>query len=380
MRLKVWIVAGLFSTLGLAALVGGTLCLSSGCGSVGYLAQAAAGHLNLLAAARPVSELQREGQLPQALEERLALSQRMRDFAIETLKLPDNHSYRSYADLHRPAAVWNVVAAPELSLQLQTWCFPVVGCVGYRGYYSLADAQSAAEDLRRPGTEVAVYPVPAYSTLGMSNLLGGDPLLSTFVQWPEGELARLMFHELAHQVVYAAGDTVFNESFATSVERLGGEIWLRDHADSQARDQYLIFDGRRHDFRALLERHRQSLDALYRGPLPEDLKRAAKTAEMADLQAEYQSLKSGRWAGYGGYDGFMRQVNNPLLGVQGAYHRWVPAFDRLFEREGRDFGRFYAAVRHLADLPAPLRRVELEQLDVAAGTAAAAASGPAGLP
>ena len=134
--------------------------------------------------------------------------------------------------------MWNVVAAPELSLQLQTWCFPVVGCVGYRGYFDRARADAEAAELRKQGLEVSVYGVPAYSTLGWLNWLGGDPLLNTFIRYPEGELARLIFHELAHQVAYAKGDTLFNESFATSVEQIGGRMWLQQHADAKAREEY----------------------------------------------------------------------------------------------------------------------------------------------
>ena len=224
---RILAMATLAGTL-LAIAAAGTLCLTSGCSSVGYLAQSAGGHLGLLAAARPVGDWLRPDAAPAPIQQRLALTQRMRDFAVTDLALPDNRSYRSYADLKRPAAVWNVVAAPELSLQLKTWCFPLVGCVGYRGYFALADAEAAAARLREEGQEASVYPVPAYSTLGYSEWLGGDPLLSSFILWPEGELARLIFHELSHQVAFAEGDTMFNESFATSVERLGGERWLTE--------------------------------------------------------------------------------------------------------------------------------------------------------
>ncbi len=164
-----------------------------------------------------------------ALKARLALAQRIRDFAVSELGEPDNASYRRYADLHRDAAVWNVVAAPELSLVPKTWCFPIVGCVGYRGYYERAKADALAAELRDEGLDVAVYGVPAYSTLGRLPTGGwlADPLLNTFIGYPEGELARLVFHELAHQVAFAPGDTLFNESFASTVEKIGAERWLR---------------------------------------------------------------------------------------------------------------------------------------------------------
>ncbi len=172
--------------------------LMSGCAQLGYYWQSARGHLELMSAARPVDRWLSDPATPPALRERLALAQRMRDFSVTELKLPDNASYKRYADLGRRAVVWNVVATPEFSLELKTWCFPVAGCVGYRGYFSEADARAQAQALREQGWETGVYGVPAYSTLGWSNWLGGDPLLNTFIAYPEGELARLLFHELAH--------------------------------------------------------------------------------------------------------------------------------------------------------------------------------------
>ena len=221
--------------IGLVVLAAGTVCLTSGCSTLGYYAQAAGGHLEVVSKSRSVSGwIDAPGTEPR-LRERLQLSQRMRDFAVQELKLPDNRSYRRYADLGRGAVVWNVVAAPELSLTLKTWCFPVVGCVGYRGYFDRAAADTMAAELREQGLDVGVYGVPAYSTLGRTNWMGGDPLLNTFIFWGEGELAKLIFHELAHQVAYADDDTTFNESYAVAVERLGGRLWLEKHATAEAR-------------------------------------------------------------------------------------------------------------------------------------------------
>ncbi|MES2958328.1 MAG: aminopeptidase [Pseudomonadota bacterium] len=339
-----------------------TACLTAGCSSMGYLAQSVAGHLDLVARAKPVADLTADPATPAALGERLALSQRIRDFAVHELGLPDNRSYRRYADLGRNAAVWNVVAAPELSLTLQTWCFPVVGCVGYRGYYERATADAEAEALRARGFEVSVYGVPAYSTLGKLDWLGGDPLLNTFVQWPEGELARLLFHELSHQVVYAADDTTFNESFATAVERIGGARWLALHASEGARAQYAEFDARRNDFRALTGRYRQRLDVLYRSSAGDAAKRAAKATLMSEMRTEYARLKTERWGGFAGYDAWFERSNNASLGVLAAYNELVPQFERLFEREGRDFSRFYAEVRRLARLPKAERQATLRAI------------------
>jgi predicted aminopeptidase len=356
------LVAGVGGIGALLALTVGTVCLTSGCSSIGYLAQSAGGHLSLLASAKPVPEWIESADTPEPLKARLALSQRMRDFAVSELKLPDNRSYRAYVDLHRSAAVWNVAAAPELSLKLETWCFPVVGCVGYRGYYDQQEAEAEGQALRERGLEVTVYPVPAYSTLGKMNWLGGDPLLNTFIQWSEGQLAELIFHELAHQVVFAPGDTMFNESFATAVERLGGERWLEQHGSPQARAQVQALDQRRADFRALTSRTRAALDEMYRSDAPDDVKRERKKALMAEMRMAYAALKAGPWKGYSGYDGFFDKANNASLGIQAAYLGWVPSFEALFEREGRDFARFYAAAGRLVSLPRNERDAALQAL------------------
>lgn len=327
----------------------------------GYYWQSVTGHLALMNAARPLDDWLHDPATPEPLRQRLAAAREIRRYAAETLALPDNPSYTRYADLGRRAAVYNVVAAPPFSLQLTQWCFPVTGCIGYRGYFDEADAQAFAARLD-PGLEVAVYPVPAYSTLGWTNWLGGDPLLNTFITYPEGELARLIFHELAHQRVYARDDTSFNESFATAVERLGGERWLREQASDAARQAFEHFQHRRLAFRELTRRTRERLTALYDAPdLPEAERLARKTAIMAAFRADYARLRE-RWGGYPGYDRWVAQANNALFGAQAAYDEWVPAFEALFVREGRDFRRFYAAAERLAGLPAEERRGVLEGL------------------
>jgi predicted aminopeptidase len=345
--------------VGLALLAAGAVCLSSGCSTLGYYAQAAGGHMELVTRSRSLSGwIAAEGTEPR-LRERLQLAQRMREFAVAELKLPDNASYRRYADLGRGAVVWNVVAAPELALTLKTWCFPVVGCVGYRGYFNREGADALAAELRAQGLDVSVYGVPAYSTLGRTNWMGGDPLLNTFIQWPEGELAKLIFHELAHQVAYAGDDTTFNESFATSVERIGGRRWLERHATPEARQADVDAAQRREDFRALTQRTRESLATLYASAITESEKRERKAGLLAAMRAEHEQLKATRWGGFTGYDGWFARANNAALGVQGAYNELVPQFERLFERNGRDFERFYAEVQRLAALPKAERRAQL---------------------
>ena len=350
--------AGLGGLLG-TLLAAGAVCLTSGCSAIGYYAQAAGGHMDILRRARPVAEVVADPATAPALRERLQLSQRMRDFAVSELKLPDNKSYRRYADLEREAVVWNVVAAPELSLSLKTWCFPIMGCVGYRGYFDQKAADALALELQTQGFETSTYGVPAYSTLGWSNWLGGDPLLNTFLNWPEIELARLVFHELAHQVAYAADDTTFNESFATAVERIGGRRWLALHGNDEQRRRAETVERRRADFRALTQRYRAELQALYAGPGDEAGRRAGKARLMESLRAEYRTLKEGPWMGFKGYDGWFERANNASFGVLAAYNELVPQFERLFEAQGGDFERFYATARELAALPKDQRRARL---------------------
>ncbi len=346
--------------IGTAALLAAVVCLSSGCSAgVGYYAQSVGGHVDLMNRSRPVADWLADDATPAALRERLELSQRLRDFAVDELRLPEGSSYRRYADLGRPAAVWNVVAAPELSLQLKTWCFPVVGCVGYRGYYARDAADALASQLRADGWEALVYPVPAYSTLGKLEWAGGDPLLSTFIRWPEGELARLIFHELAHQVVYVKGDTTFNESFATAVERIGVRRWLETHASADARDEVARFEARRQQFRALTLAARRELEAIYAGDASDDAKRAAKAQAFARLRAEHERLKRDEWGGFAGYDAWFERANNAALGLQAAYTELVPGFEREFDACRGDFDCFYDRVRALARLPKDERHATL---------------------
>jgi predicted aminopeptidase len=328
----------------------------AGCTDSRYYLQSVGGHLHMMQAARPVTHwLADEGVAP-ALKQRLALAQRIRAFAVAEVGLPDNASYQRYADLQRRAVVWNIVAAPELSLKLKTWCFPVAGCVGYRGYFGEADARTQAQALREDGLEVSVYGVPAYSTLGWLNWAGGDPLLNTFIHYPEGELARMIFHELAHQVLYVQDDTAFNESFATVVERIGGERWLAQHGGFTAQKEYAEFDARRRQLRALSAATRVQLGALYAQAPAAD--RASLIANKQDImnnfRASYEGLKK-TWGGYSGYDAWVAGANNAAFGAQAAYDELVPGFEALFQREGQDWQRFYAAVRQLATMP-PLQR------------------------
>jgi predicted aminopeptidase len=323
-------------------------------------------------AARPVDDWLRDPATPAPLQAQLRLAQQLRAFASSALHLPDNASYQGYADLRRRAAVWNVAAAPADSLTLKTWCFAVVGCVSYRGYFDEARAQALGQALARQGWEVSVYPVPAYSTLGWLNGLGGDPLLSTFIGYPEGDLAGLLFHELAHQKLYVDGDSAFNESFATAVERLGARQWLRGRP-AEVRQAWRRGQAHRQQMRALQQRTREALAALYARKaagdgtdgLDEAMLRTRKAEVYADFHTAYAALKAD-WAARGEpdarWDRWVAGANNASFGMQHLYHGWVPAFEALFIREGCDWPRFHAAAAQLARLPRAQRDEALRRL------------------
>jgi len=338
-----------------ALLVG----LLAGCTTVGYYNQAAKGHLSLMASARPISDWVEDPSTPEKLRERLLRAKEIRRFAAESLGLPDNRSYTAYADLQRPAAVWNVFATPELSLELKTWCYPVLGCAGYRGYFDRADAEAMAAELQAAGYDVNVAAVPAYSTLGWFN----DPLLNTFIFAPDVELARLIFHELSHQVVYARDDTVFNESFATAVEREGVRRWLTAHGDERQRAAWAAYTQRREDFLGLLLAHRRQLGEIFAAAATVEEKRAAKAAVFDDLQREYRRMREERWSGFAGYDRFFdRRLSSAHLAAVGAYNDWVPAFAALLAESGGDLPSFYTRVRELGALDKPTRTAALRRL------------------
>lgn len=339
------------------------LVMLGGCATAEYLGQAVAGHLRLMSASQPIDHWLEQPDTPAALKQKLQRAREMRVFASSALGLPDNRSYTGYADLGRSAVVWNVFATPELSLQLKTWCYPFFGCAGYRGYFDIKQAQALAAELREAGDDVYVAPVPAYSTLGWLNWAGGDPLLNTFIDWPEPELARLIFHELAHQVVYVKDDTVFNESFATAVERIGVRRWLAQHGDEAQRKQWTVYERRRGEFLSLVTQCRDQLQALYASDLALALKRERKQEVLVQLQEAGQTLQ--KKYGWGG-----RFFSPPLGGAHlasvAAYNDDVTAFEVLLEREQQDLPRFYAAVKQLAALPAAQRRAALIELNSAA--------------
>ena len=282
----------------------------------------------------------------------------MREFAVQRLALPDNDTYRSYSDLRRPFAVWNVFAAPPLSLEGKQWCFPVVGCVSYRGYFEQAQAESLGKSLREAGWDVFVAGIPAYSTLGWFD----DPVLNTFAFWPSGRLADLLFHELSHQQLYIADDTTFNESFATTVGRSGARLWLERYGTAEELAEYRAFLERYDQFLELVLPVRDRLAEVYASDLDDTVKLQAKGAIFQQLRADYARLRDS-WEGYIAFDyWFSQDLNNAKFAALGAYNQWVPAFRILLQQSEHDFTAFYQAVEALGSLLPQEREARLRQL------------------
>jgi predicted aminopeptidase len=330
------------------------LCLE-GCAGAGYYYQAVSGQMELWRKSQPIESVIGDAHTDPRLRERLELVKRVRDFASRELALPDNGSYRKYADLKRPYVVWNVFATDEFSMKPLDWCFPFAGCVAYRGYFSEKDADEFGAELRAKGRDVFVAGIPAYSTLGWFD----DPVLNTFIRYPDAEIARLVFHELAHQVVYVSGDTMFNESFATAVEQEGMDRWLERNGTPAQRAAFDTTQQYKLGFIALVLKYRDRLKALYASDLAADEKRGQKEAAFTELKAEYETLKLS-WGGFAGYDRFFAgEPNNAHIVPVATYSELVPAFRQLLAEKQGDFPTFYSAVREIGGLGKEKRAARL---------------------
>ncbi len=318
-----------------------------GCASVSYLAQSVGGHLEIISALQPVKKLAADPSRSPAFREQMQRAVEIRQFATEKLALPDNGSYLSYVDTRRDYVTWAVFATPEFGLEPLIWCFPVFGCVPYRGYFSRAAAQDFAAGLRDRGMDVHVGGVTAYSTLGWFR----DPLVNTMLRYGETYIAALVFHELSHQKVYVSDDSAFNEAFAVTVENSGVVRWLKHRGDSAALRDYEVDRKREKDFLSLVSDAREALKAVYEGPGTERHKRVAKAAAIETLRARYRQVRDGRWNGYRGYDGwFGEPINNAKLAATAIYNDLVPAFTRLLDICSGNYEAFYRAVEHIGSL------------------------------
>ncbi|UCI10270.1 aminopeptidase [Mesorhizobium sp. B1-1-8] len=329
----------------------------AGCTSVSYYAQSIQGHVEIMAARRNVGGLIRDPSMPKALRAKLTSAASIRRFATDELALPNNSSYRSYVDIGRDDVTYAVFAAPQFSLAPVTWCFPVFGCVPYRGYFSRKAAIENAAELQGKGLDVYISGVTAYSTLGWFS----DPLLSTMLRQDDTYIASLIFHELAHQKIYVNNDSAFNEAFAVSVETSGVRKWLRATGNRAGLRRYETNRKRSADFLGLIAKTRDELRRVYGSPRPPEKMAAAKAAAIDRLRVRYRQMRDENWAGYRGYDAwFAAPINNAKLAATAVYGEQVPAFLRLFDLCGGDYPRFYAAVRRIGALPAPSRAQALK--------------------
>ena len=335
--LRTWILFGMGILLG-------------GCANLGYYAQAVGGQMDLLRRTQPVSALIDDPAVNQNLKRALTKAVQLRAFASHDLQLPQNQSFTRYADLDRPYVVWNVFAAEEFSTIPKQWCFIGVGCVSYRGFFAQQDAEDFAAELRRRGDEVFLGGVPAYSTLGWFD----DPLLNTFIGYSEPELAQLMFHELAHQVVYVRDDSAFNESFATAVELEGINRWLDQYGTSAQRNTFEALQQRKAAYIEQMLNARQQLEIVYASSASPAEKRVIKARILSALRTALAqgSQHPERWA--------VLQLNNAQLASVATYTQLVPAFRALLAQQHGDLARFYSVVKDMSVLPQRERNAMLQ--------------------
>ena len=324
----------------------------NGCSAIGYYSQAAGGHLSLMMSGEPVEAVLSDNTAPAELREKLGLARQAREFAAQRLALPVGGAFSDYVRLDRPWVVVNLVAVPEFSLEPHRWCYPILGCQAYRGYFSLADARAEQTRFRDRGFDTFIGGVTAYSTLGWFD----DPLHTGFTRLPEDRMVALMFHELAHRVVYIADDTAFNESFATAVELEGLRLWLSEQGKPGQFREALERLIRRNQTLALVEDVSTRLEALYtrQDRLPEEQLRARKATILEDLALAYHQLTAD-WPEPGPFGPPPVSLNNANLALFRQYNQHLPAFRQMLRDAGYDFPGFYRAVEALSETPEPQR-------------------------
>lgn len=332
----------------------------SACGTLGYYYQSAKGQLDLLTRREPIDDLLKDQSLDSEIRDRLELVRQIRQFASQQLHLPDNQSYTEYTDLKRPYALWNVFAAPELSTMPYEWCYPIVGCVVYRGYFDEAKARAYAATLTKKKLDSYVGGVPAYSTLGWFD----DPVLNTILHYPDYELAGLIFHELAHQLVYVKGDSVFNESFASAIEIEGTERWLKSLNLPKQIQTYRLQRLRDQKVVELILSYRDRMQTMYETRISDEAKYQQKSQLLAKMKQDYQNLIE-PWEGYKRYgQWFGQDLNNAHFVVISAYHDKVPAFLELLRRHDSNLISFYKSVIALSEQSAEDRNRFLDSLEL----------------
>jgi len=340
--------------------------LLGACGSLRYYTQAVRGQSELVFHRRNIGTIVSNPATDPKLAARLLLAQQARLFASQHLGLPDNRSYTRYVDLHRNYVVWNVFAAPRYSVEPVLYCFPVAGCVAYRGYFAEADAKAEAARLQKKGDDVEIGGVSAYSTLGWF----ADPILSSMLRWDDDELDSTIFHELAHQLIYVKDDTAFNESFATFVQDQGLREWRQSRGLPAQDDRTQAMDS---GFTKLVLDLRDRLKKLYASGVGDTAMEGGKQQEIAAFRERYKQWRDRDWPKEHGYDAWVAApINNARLLPFGLYDQWTPAFAELFKQSQGQWPAFYQRVRDLARQPKLQRDATLVQLGRRVATSLAA--------
>jgi len=335
-----------------------SLLFLSGCSNFSYYSQAIFGHLSIQVNLEPVADIIADSDTPAKLKTQLEKVVEIRAYASEQLLLPDNASYTSYTDLKRPYVLWNVVAAPEFSLEPRQWCFPFAGCVQYRGYYAKEAAQAFAAELNKNGDDIYVGGVAAYSTLGWF----ADPMLNTILFRDDVSLAGLIFHELAHQQLYVKNDSAFNEGFAKTVELEGVRRWLLNHGTQELMQAYAVKKKRHNAFIDLVAKTSDELKILYSSDMEKSLQREKKAEIFDKMRKQYHRLKAS-WDDYAGYDKwFAKDINNAQIAAVNTYRDYVPAFQVLLKQQNGNLAEFYKAAAKVGGLPKDQRAEALMAL------------------
>jgi len=329
-----------------------------GSASAGYLSQAIFGHIEIYKSRKPIKKIIENPATDERLKNKLETVVKIRQFSIDELSLPDNGSYRGYVSLKRKYVAWNAIAAEEFSLRPKRWCFPFAGCVSYKGYFEREKAEKFGHELRSEGLDVAILPVAAYSTLGWFD----DPILNTFLRWPDQNLAGLIFHELAHAQLYVKNDSAFNESFAKVVEIEGVRRWLNKNGTSEQKVAYAKYQVRRNLFVDLVLKYRKELAELYRSSVPVEEMREKKKSILARMRDEYINREDEFGKMSRQRKLFFDDLNNAKIVSVFTYYTYVPAFEAILRKENGDLTKFFREAKVLSRLSKAKRRETLEAL------------------
>jgi len=338
-----------------------------GCADTGYYWHNANGHLAVMNQRTDIDELLADDQLDSELRQRLQLVQEIRRFSIERLELPANDSYASYVELDQPWVVQNIFAAPEFSTRLYEWCYPVIGCASYRGYYDEARMLAYSDELKSRGFEVYIGKVSAYSTLGWFD----DPVLSSFINWPDFRLAGLLFHELTHQQIYIDNDTTFNESLASAVQQVGTELWLKSRNQIDQLERLTAWSRYRDEVIKLIGSTRERLSKIYAGDSDDVGKRESKARIFTEARNAHADIAARHEIKNGFTHWFAGELNNARIGSVAAYNSLTPAFINMIRAYELDFAKFYEYAEDVGDLEPPARNSCLQAWSQNIGFAAA---------